>query len=59
MAEAFRTILGFSLLILGVLCQNPPIWGGSLQYSVNVSLLNNKPIMRWNLTYYYNWNVKS
>lgn len=59
MQKFSRLILGLSLIILGVLCQNPPIWGGSLQYSVNVSFLYNEPVMRWNTTYYYNWNVKS
>lgn len=47
------TLLGISL------SQNPPIWGGNIRYSVNVSILYDDPIMRWNFTYYYDWNVKS
>jgi hypothetical protein len=39
--------------------QTPPIWGGNTRYSVNVSILYDDPIMRWNFTYYYDWNVKS
>ena len=39
--------------------QTPPIWGGNMRYSVNVSILYDQPIMRWNFTYYYDWNVKS
>jgi len=55
-------ILSFVLLI-SCLCvafsQTPPIWGGNLRYSVNVSILYDDPIMRWNFTYYYDWNVKA
>jgi hypothetical protein len=47
-------------VLLGVtLTQTPPIWGGNTRYSVNVSILYDDPIMRWNFTYYYDWNVKS
>jgi hypothetical protein len=54
-----RLITVLTLLILSSTAPTPPIWGGALQYSVNVSLINNKPIMTWNFTYYYNWNLKS
>ena len=36
-----------------------PFWGGNPIYKVNVSFLNNDPVMRWNLSYYYNWNLKA
>lgn len=52
-----------SLTILLIICIQaqplPPIWGGGMQYSVNVSFIYDDPIMTWNFTYYYNWNVKS
>ena len=41
------------------LTKTPPIWGGNTRFSVNVSMLNNKPVMRWNFTYYYDSNVKA
>jgi hypothetical protein len=48
------------LVLLGfTLTQTPPIWGGNTRYSVDVNILYDKPIMRWNFTYYYDWNVKS
>lgn len=48
------------ITLLGItLSQAPPIWGGNIRYSVNVSILYDDPIMRWNFTYYYDWNVKS
>lgn len=57
------TNLKFIALIALVLaltqCQKPPIWGGNFQYVVNVSILYDDPIMRWNFTYYYNWNFKA
>lgn len=50
------------LLILALAClavaQTPPTWGGNPRYTVNVTLLNNKPIATWNFIYYYDWNQK-
>lgn len=54
-----KVILVLVLTTIGVLSQTPPIWGGNLQYSVNVSIIYDKPIMKWNFTYYYNWNLKA
>lgn len=52
-----------ALSIMLIVClsaqSQPPIWGGSLQYSVNVSFIYDNPVMKWNFTYYYDWNVKS
>lgn len=48
------------LVIVGINGQPQyPIWGGNLQYSVNVSFIYDDPVMKWNFTYYYNWNVQS
>ena len=51
------------LLILSVIAiassQKPPFWGGNPVYSVNVSFLYNDPVMTWNFTYFYNWNLKA
>lgn len=46
-------------IVAVVICQNFPIWGGNTRYSVNVNMLYDKPIMRWNFTYYYDWNLKA
>lgn len=57
-----RNIVFFAILALlsiNSFSQSPPIWGGNLQYSVNVSILYDKPVMKWNFTYYYNWKLKA
>ena len=50
------------VLLLALLCvtisQTPPTWGGNPRYTVNVTLLNNKPIATWNFIYYYDWSQK-
>ncbi len=58
--EISRNIMFYlAFMLAGVICQTPPIWGGNLQYSVNVTMTNNDPVMKWNFRYYYNWNLKA
>jgi hypothetical protein len=39
--------------------QTPPSWGGNPRYTVKVKMLNNDPIVSWNFTYFYDWNLKA
>jgi hypothetical protein len=57
--SSLRLIVSLILITLTFTTPTPPIWGGALQYSVNVSMIYNKPVMTWNFTYYYNWNLKA
>lgn len=41
------------------LAQTPPMWGGNPRYTVKVEMLNNKPAIKWNFTYYYDWSQKA
>lgn len=54
-----KVLLLIGIAILQVIAKDPPPWGGNAVYSVNVNFLNNDPIARWNLTYFYNANVRS
>ncbi len=53
------------LLVVLLLCfcpcltQTPPYWGGSPRFTVNASMLNNDPAIRWDFTYYYDWNLRA
>lgn len=42
-----------------VAAQKPPFWGGNPRYTVKVKMLNNDPIVSWNFTYFYDWNLKA
>lgn len=53
------TLILFITLLCFVSAQKPPYWGGSPKYTVNVSFLYNEPVMTWNFTYYYDWNLKA
>ena len=60
MAESsLKLILLVILMGLTFSAPTPPIWGGALQYTVNVSFIYDDPVMTWNFTYYYNWNLKA
>lgn len=47
--------LCFAILTLS---QTPPNWGSNPVYTVRVAMLYDKPVTRWNFTYYYDWNKK-
>jgi hypothetical protein len=49
----------FIVIVCLAFAQTPPIWGGNTRYSVNVNMLYDKPVMRWNFTYYYDSNLKA
>jgi hypothetical protein len=52
-------ILTLIFLIFALaLTQTPPFWGGFPQYTVNITMLNNNPILKWNFTYYYDSVLK-
>lgn len=55
-----KLIFGFVVCVLMMLiqAQTPPSWGGNPRYTVRVNILNNAPAVRWNFTYYYDWNQK-
>ncbi len=60
MAESsLNLILSLVFITISLSAPTPPIWGGALQYSVNVSIIYDEPVMTWNFTYYYNWNLKA
>jgi hypothetical protein len=48
----------FVFLLVLALGQTPPPWGGNPRYTVNITMLNNKPVATWNFVYYYDWNLK-
>lgn len=53
-------ILILSLLLLALVhTQTPPNWGGNPRYSVKVQMQNDDPAVKWNFTYYYDWNLKA
>jgi hypothetical protein len=48
------------LTVLGVAVgQTPPSWGGNPRYTVRVKMLNDKPAVSWNFTYFYDWTLKA
>ena len=57
--SSLKLIASLLIITLSLSAPTPPIWGGALQYSVNVSFIYDKPVMTWNFTYYYNWNLKA
>ena len=52
----FVFVLMIAMLVVNA--QQPPKWGGNPRYTVRVNMLNNDPAIRWNFTYYYDWNQK-
>lgn len=57
--SSLKLIASLLIITLSLSAPTHPIWGGALQYSVNVSIIYDKPVMTWNFTYYYNWNLKA
>ena len=55
----FKLLATLMLLSSTSLCQRPPYWGGNPRFTVNATMLNNDPAIRWNFTYYYDWQVKA
>jgi len=58
-SSLLKLIFTTIVMVIALNAATPPIWGGSLMYSVNVSFIYDDPIMKWNFTYYYNWKLKS
>jgi hypothetical protein len=51
--------VAFLYLIFVSYCANtPPTWGGNPRYTVNVTMLYDKPKLIWNFTYYYDATLK-
>lgn len=53
------TLVVFACLLMVVLSQKPPFWGGNPRYTVKVLMLNDNPAVSWNFTYYYDWSLKA
>jgi hypothetical protein len=51
-------IIVLALVIAIINSQTPPFWGGNPQYTVNITVLNAKPVLKWNFTYYYDSVLK-
>lgn len=56
---SLRGLILALVAVTSCLAADPPFWGGNPVYTVNVSMLYDKPVLRWNFTYYYDWNKKA
>ncbi len=58
MAKNLFILALLALLSVTVVSNTPPTWGGNPKYTVNVTMLYDKPKLIWNFTYYYDATLK-